>query len=274
MLLDSTDGFAGLGSSCIQHLRDEYGKSILTFPTFDGTSTEPTAAELVKIVNTVLCWQTIGEHSSLFSPLGCRNEIWPQTGNSREFSNITYDPRIKYQTAAILATAIDTMSLRYRQKNYPMSALSDLCADLNKVGRKAVAMSLNLPFPMTTKRDLIDVLDDLEGPLWTSLTPYCDISADKNYQSLSLRGISEDRLKRPIKDAGKQMEKAAYRCSTVHEMMSLFLSCSCHASATYLTNITTPLGIKHPYPKIFNKNVLKNGDIADSPVGQGELFQK
>ncbi|XP_033211026.1 protein misato isoform X2 [Belonocnema kinseyi] len=268
VLLDSTDGFAGLGSSCIQHLRDEYGKSILTFPSFDGANSQPSAADLVKTINTVLCWQSIGEHSSLFSPLGCRNEMWPRSGNEREFSNVTYDPQIKYQTAAILATALDTMSLRYRQKNYPMSVLSDLCADLNKVGRKAAAMSLNLPFPMTAERDFIDILDDLEGPLWTSLTPCCDISTDKNYQSLSLRGIPEDRLKRPMKKAGKQVEKAAYRCSTVHEMMSLFLSCSCHASATHLTNITAPLGIKHPYPKIFNQNVHKNGDVADSSVGE------
>ena len=272
MILDATDGFAGLGSSCIQYLRDEYGKSILTFPTFDGTSTEASAAELVKIVNTVLCWQQVGEHSSLFSPLGCRQEIWPRSGASRKFSNITYDPQLKYHTSAILATAIDTLTLRYRQKQYPMSALSDLCADLNKLGRKAAAVSLNLPFPMTVKRDLIDILDDLESPLWTSLTPCCDIPTEKNYQSLTLRGVPENRLKRPVKDAIKQMAKSAYKCSTVHEMMMLFLSCSCHASATHLSNITAPLGIKHPYPKFFNNNVLKNGDIAEWPVGEGKHF--
>lgn len=266
VILDSTDGFAGLGSSCIQYLRDEYGKSILSFPTFQGTNIEPTAGDLIKIVNTVLCYQHIGENSSLFCPLGCREEIWPRSGKYRMFKNMTYDPQLKYHSAAILATALDTLTLRYRQKQFPMSALSDLCADMNKLGRKAAAMSVNLPFPMTMERDLIDILDDFDETLWTSLTPCCEISPDKNYQSISLRGIPEDRLKRPLNEAQNQLSKAAYKCSTVHEMMSLFFSCSCHASATYLTNISAPLSIKRPFPKIFNNQVTKNGNISEAPT--------
>ncbi|XP_051166015.1 protein misato [Leptopilina boulardi] len=269
VILDSTDGFAGLGSSCIQYLRDEYGKSILSFPTFEGTNIEASAADLIKIVNTVLCYQQIGENSSLFSPLGCREEIFPKTGKFRKFQYLDYDPQLKYHSAAILATALDTLTLRYRQKKFPMSALSDLCADMNKLGRKAAAMSLNLPFPMTVERDLIDILDDLEEPLWTSLTPYCEISTDKNYQSISLRGVPENRLKRPLNEAQNQLSKAAYKCSTVHEMMSLFFSCSCHASATYFTNISAPLTTKRPFPKIFNNQVMKNGNISDTPNNDG-----
>lgn len=269
MILDATDGFAGLGSSCIQYLRDEYGKSILSFPTFEGINTRPSAAELIKLVNTTLCYYHIGENSSLFSPLGCRKKIYPRGDIYRNFQHLQYQPELKYHTSAILATALDTLTLRYRQKEFPMSALSDLCADLNKWGRKAAALSVNLPFPMTTKRDLIDILDDLDEPLWTSLTPYCEISTDKNYQSMSLRGIPEDRLKRPLNEAQNQMSKAAYKCSTVHEMMSLFLSCSCHASATHFTNISAPLTIKHPFPKIFNSHVMRNGNISETPNDEG-----
>ncbi|EGI70724.1 PREDICTED: protein misato [Acromyrmex echinatior] len=267
VLMDSVDGFAGLGASCVQHLRDEYGKSILAFPCLDFNNAEPSASDLVKVVNTALCWQHIGENSSLYSPLSCGQVDWPFGADSRKFENITYSPELKYHSSAILATALDTLSLRYRTKKYPSASLSDLCADLNKLGRKAAATSLSLPFPMKMKMDLIDVLDEFEGSLWTSLTPSCDIPMDNNMQSIALRGISEDRIKRPIHEASKQISKPAYRCSSVHEMMTLYLACTCHASATYLSNIEAPLKITLPYPKIFNNNVTKDGNIASWPVG-------
>ncbi|XP_050584260.1 protein misato [Bombus affinis] len=267
IILDSMDCFAGIGASCIQHLRDEYGKSIVSFPCIDSKKTEPSTSNVIKILNTALCWQHVGEYASLFSPLCCGETAWPQIGEPRIFNHLTYNSEVKYHSSAILATALDTLTIRYRRREYPNVVLSDLCADLNKLGRKAVATSLTLPFPMTAKADLIDVLDEFEGPLWTSLTPNCDIPMDKNMQSIVLRGISEERLKRPISDAMKQMSKPAYRCSTVHEMMMLYLACTCHASATYLSNISSPLNIKPPYPKIFNNNITETGDVIGWPVG-------
>ncbi|XP_012270031.1 protein misato [Orussus abietinus] len=268
VIMDSTNGFGGLGTSCIEHLRDEYGKSILAFPVIDSRNAEPSASDLVKVINIALSWQHTGEYASLFSPLCAGDKGWLQAGNPRHFNNLNYDLNLKYHSSALLATALDTLTLRYRQKEYPLSSLSDLCADLNKMGRKAAATSLTLPFPMTAKRDFIDVLDDFEGSMWTSITPSCEISTDRHMRSLALRGIPEERLKRPLHDARRQMAKPAYRCSTVHEMMSLYLAYTSHASATHLTTIKAGLKIKVPYPAIFNNNVHGNGDIAAWPVGE------
>ncbi|CAK9805721.1 Protein misato [Anthophora quadrimaculata] len=267
IILDSGDGFAGLGTSCMQYLRDEYRKSILSFPCMDSKKIEPSMTNMIQALNTALCWQSMDEHASLYSPLCCGQTAWPQVGDSRIFNHLTYNSELRYHSSALLATALDTLTIRYRRKEYPNVVLSDLCADLNKSGRKAAATSLTLPFPMTAKADLIDVLDDFEGTLWTSLTPSCDIPMDKNMQSIVLRGIPEERLKRPITHAIKQMSKPAYRCSTVHEMMMLYLSCTCHASATYLSTISSPLNIKSPYPKIFNNNISETGDVMGWPVG-------
>ncbi|XP_046489750.1 protein misato isoform X1 [Neodiprion pinetum] len=268
VILDSTNGFSGLGSSCIQHLQDEYGKSILAFPVIDGKNFNKSLNDLFKVLNTALCYQSIGEHCSLFSPLCVGQNGWPQAGACRQFNHLTYNSELDYHTSSLLATALDTISLRYRQKEFSTSALSDLCADLNKLGRRAAATSLSLPFPMTAGQDLIDVLDDHEGPLWTSLTPSCDISMDKSMQSLVLRGIHHERLKRPPHEAKLQQRKAAYSCSSVHEMMTLYLACSCHATATHLTNLKAPLTIKEPYPNIFNNNIHQNGDLSPWPVGE------
>ncbi|KAI4499578.1 hypothetical protein M0802_005474 [Mischocyttarus mexicanus] len=267
VLVDSTDGFAGLGASCIQHLQDEYGKSVITFPCIDGQNTDLSTSDIIRAINTALCWQQLEEHSSLFSPLCCGQSGWPQIGNPRNFDNLNYQLGLKYHTSSILATALDTLSLRYRRKEYPNVNLTDLCADLSHNG-KTVITSLCLPFPMAVKQDLIDILDDYEGSILTSLTPSCNIPIDRNMQSIALRGIPEDRLKRPIDKAKKQMSKPAYRCSTVHEMMTCYLAYAYQSSATYLSTIESSLKIKPPYPNIFNNNVTETGDIASWPVGE------
>lgn len=242
----------------------------MTFPCLDFNNSEPSASDLIKIVNTALCWQDIGEYSSLYSPLSCGQVGWPFAADSRKFENITYRPELKYHSSAILATALDTLTLRYRTKKYANASLSDLCVDLNKLGRKAAATTLSLPFPMKTKMDLIDILDEFEGSLWTSLTPSCNIPMDYDMRSLVLRGIPEERLKRPCHECPQQqLNKPAYKCSSVHEMMTFYLMCTSHASATYLSNIEAPLKIPLPYPRIFNNNVTEDGNITNCPVETG-----
>uniref|UniRef100_A0A0C9RQ27 Mst_0 protein n=1 Tax=Fopius arisanus TaxID=64838 RepID=A0A0C9RQ27_9HYME len=271
VLLDSTDAFAGLSTSCIEHLHDEYTKSIVAFPLIESRNSKPSASDHLKAVNIALCYQQLNEHVSLYSPLSCGENGWLSSGAPRVLPYLTYNQDLRYHTSALLATTLDTLTIRYRHKQHTMSSLSDLCADLNKSGRKAAATTLSLPFPMTVKRDLIDILDDLENestPLWTSLTPRVTVSGDSCMQSLTLRGVREDRLKRPVPEARKQMAKPAYRCSTVHEMMSMYLAYSCHASATHLTTLESGLKVSAPFPKIFKDNIHGNGDIAGWPVGE------
>ncbi|KZC11030.1 Protein misato like protein 1 [Dufourea novaeangliae] len=160
---NSVNGFGGLGASCIAHLYDEYGKGIISFPCMDSMTTRSSKLGSIRAFNTALCWQHIEEHSSLYSPLCCGQTGWSQSENPRMFEHLTYDPELKYHTSAILATALDVLTMRYRRKEYPNVVLTDLCADLNKLGRKAAATSLTLPFPMTPKMDLIDVLDEFTG---------------------------------------------------------------------------------------------------------------
>lgn len=273
VLVDADNGFGGLAASCLQYLTDEYGKCIITWPVLDSAHRDPSPSNVVKLINTVLLWHQMGEYSSLFSPLCCDIDGWFVPGAQRVFTNVTYKSSLKYHTSALLATALDTLTLRYRHKRYPMSVLSDLCADLNKLGRKAVATSLCLPFPISLNQDLIDMLDNIDGTCpWTSLSPRCNPSVDNVVmQSLALRGISEKRLKRPMQEAAKrQIENPAYKCSTVHEMMSLYLNYTCHSSASHLTNIEQALEIKDPYPRLFNNNVGHDGNLSNAIRTEGK----
>lgn len=84
--------------------------------------------------------------------------------------------KLPYHSSAILAAALDTMTLMYRLKGNDLS-LPDLCADLGANGRKVACAGLCLPFSLNSDADLIDCLDKWEGPLLKSITPQCSIGA-------------------------------------------------------------------------------------------------
>lgn len=120
---------------------------------------------------------------------------------------------------------------------------------------------------MQENADLINILNDWEGPLWQNLTPNCSLGTDKMMQIVSVRGISEDRLKRNSYDdkSKKQREMPAYRCETVQEMITFYLSCVSYCTASNICNISSPLSVQKPFPNIFDNTVGENGDILDFP---------
>lgn len=83
-----------------------------------------------------------------------------------------------YHTSAILASALDTFTLKYRLKNSNYT-LQDLCADLSPHNRKLAAASLCLPFSFNEGGYFIECLDNWDGPLTKSITPSCEIGITK-----------------------------------------------------------------------------------------------
>lgn len=88
-----------------------------------------------------------------------------------------------YHSSAILAAALDTFTLKHRLKSSAFT-LSDLGADLTRSGRKAVAASINMPFPMKENSDLLECLDNYQEPLYHSITPNCDIGKLKTTKNI------------------------------------------------------------------------------------------
>lgn len=172
-----------------------------------------------------------------------------------------------YHSSAILAGGLDTLTLPYRLKSSNYN-LADLSVDLTRQGRKVVAASLCLPFSFNKGADLLDCLDNWDGPLSQSITPDCTIGSDRLMQIISLRGIPESRLKRSFNTAGQQQNTPAYKCKTVNEMLSYYMSCTCYASATNITNIQKPLNVVKPFPNIFHSSVGIDGNIHPEPRPQ------
>lgn len=269
-LFDAVDGFSGLSIKCLEHLEDEYSKSILAFPlippyvkTFQFADEAMSIS--IRLVNTAFSYAKLSEHSSLFVPLSTMSRAWRDIEDPRSFANINYDSQNLYHSSAILATFLDTSSLRYRLKDsIATSFLPGFCSELNCYNRKMAGAKISLPLPMNVKEDFIDFLDHFEGQMMESLTPGVNVGTDRIIQSVVARGVPKSRLKRPLEHAKNQMKMAAYKCSSVSEMLQLYYQCSNYASLSHVTAVTEPMKLKSPYPKeFFDERFASSGFLKE-----------
>lgn len=268
---DCIDGYAGLALGCIEHLTDEYTKSILAYPIIpsyfpdNNPSTEEereksTLRDSIRLVNIALSIEELSQHVNLYVPLCTGEKGWRKPGNPRLFDYITYKPDLYYHSSALLASALDTLSQKYRHKSNTYT-MSDICADMTGYGRKMAAASLGMPFAIGESEYLIEYLNNATKPLYKSLTPNCKIATDKLFQLITVRGIPESYLKAPLKEAKEQMNLPAYRCSNVKEMFELYFQANNFLSATNVTVCEKPLELKTPFPQFFSDSLNKYGFV-------------
>lgn len=106
ILTDSTNAFAGLTSSCIEHLRDEYTRqSILMVPLipsyFSDNDFNTESEEIqslindsVRVVNLANAFNEFSTYCNLVVPLSTSQMGWRQPGPRREFQHINYNVSI------------------------------------------------------------------------------------------------------------------------------------------------------------------------------------
>lgn len=267
-IFDISNGFAGLSMSCMEYLNEEYAKSTMAVPVFTPKSVfyenaDEAMSNAIRIVNIALTYNGLIEHSSMFLPLSLRAREWKTPGESRKFPQLTYKSDNLYETSAIIATYLDTLTLKYRFKN-TASYLPGFCSDLTNYGRKLTAGAMSLPFQMQSEEDLIDCLDRVEGDLFTQISPNTQIGTDYVVQSAFVRGIPKNRLKRPMQSAKLQMKMAAYRCDSVSEMFQLYFQCKNHASLAHVAAMPTAMATKLPYPsEMFDSKITFDGFLGD-----------
>jgi hypothetical protein len=266
ILLDGSDGFAGLGTSAVEYLEDEYStKSKLVFPSIpsDFSNTTP-LQDNMRILNIALAFHSLAEHSCLFVPLCLGSSGWKQPGVPREFPHLQYNKSLAYHSSAILAAALDTATLRYRMRTGTYTCLSEMTNSLSMLGRRVAVASLGLPFAMGYNAYLLDTLEKWEGPLWQTLSPGCNLQDDRIWmQSVVLRGVPEVRLRSAQTDGSmKQDTNAAHTCTSIQEILSLFLSCCSYATASHVTSAYSPCNVTSPFPQIFSDFVGLDGSIS------------
>ncbi|GBP63300.1 Protein misato [Eumeta japonica] len=277
---DCTDAFSGLALSCTEYLCDEYAKSILVHPIIashfpdnnpqnEDDREKSTLKDSMRLVNIALSIERLSQYATFFVPLCTSEKGWRKPGNPRPFEYLNYNPELYYHSSAILASAIDTLSQKYRHISNSYT-ISDICADMTGYGRKMGAASLGLPFAMKESDYLIEHLNNVTKPLYTSITPSCKIATDKIFQIVTVRGLPESYLKAPPKEANKQQNLAAYRCNSIKEMFELYLQSTNFLSATNVEIVNKPINLKTPFPKIFSENLNRYGliknDIQQEPI--------
>lgn len=272
MLFDCIDGFAGIAIKCQEELEDEYGKSLFSIPLIPPRVTafkncESQLSKSIRTVNIALTFASMIENStSLFLPLSTMETCWRDVMSPRKFDGVNYLPENFYQTSAILASYLDTLSLKYRLNSSTSTNLTGFCTDLSNYGRKLCAGGLAMPFPMNNTEDLIECLDRSQSKLFTDISPNCNIGSYRVVQSMCLRGVPDSRLKQPLKTSREQSQMAAYRCESSSEMMQLFYQCLNHASLSHCSTAQSGLVCRVPFPMdMFDARISSNGFAFNKP---------
>ncbi|XP_063931550.1 protein misato homolog 1-like isoform X2 [Zophobas morio] len=170
---DTDDCTGGLLTASMTDFLDEYSKRPVAIFSLNHPHRAPTEDLLERsILNQTLSLSglyTLSSHLSLV-PLSVTSE-WGSTLTSqnkyREFADLCYQDYNLYSSSAILATAIDTATLPFRNKNGTLT-FSQLFDYLTFNGRLPVSSCrIKLPFATTTEtlRHILGSLNDFMDPL-------------------------------------------------------------------------------------------------------------
>ncbi|XP_059618838.1 protein misato [Phlebotomus argentipes] len=266
VLFDCIDGFSGLSAKCFEELSDEYGKSILAYPlipphmrNFKNADTIMSCS--IRVVNIALSFVSLIESTSLFVPLSTMAQGWRNVAASRQFPNVSYNPENAYQTSAILATFLDTLTLKYRAKDIlqPL-VLSEFCADLNAYGWKMCAADLGFPFDAQIP-DVSDGLNDLQTkPIFTHLTPNSEISRGQIMKTM-IRGVHRSQIaSTDARGSHQSADLSFFPYGEASFKLQRYLESLKCANSVPVMTYQTPMPVKVPYPdEIFSKNINVSG---------------
>ncbi|KAM8719946.1 hypothetical protein ACLKA7_006064 [Drosophila subpalustris] len=266
VLFDIDDGFSGLASKLLEHLNDEYSRASFVLPlhyprNVSYAQADSRTAQSIRVVNSVLSYSHLSEQASMFTPLSTLSTIWRNnTQQSRHLPGLKWQSDNLYQSSAVLAAFLDTVTLSYRLRQTPETLLR-FCERVAPHGRKLTAAAMSLPLGMQQEQDLIDYLDQsVNTSLLTQLSPGCDPGTSHLVQSVVARGIPYARLKRPMEQAGPQLRMAAYGCDSVSQMLQLYYQCAYHGSLTHAASTPLPLKTQLPFPyEIFEDTIANDG---------------
>ncbi|XP_068934190.1 protein misato homolog 1 isoform X2 [Petaurus breviceps papuanus] len=201
ILCDLHDGFSGLGAKATELLQDEYaGRGILTWGLLPGPYTlgEP-QKNFYRLFNTALGLVNMAAHSSLVCPLSLGGGLGLRPEPPVTFPHLRYDVTLPYHSSALLATALDTITVPYRLCSSPISMMH-LADMLSFSGRKMVSAGASIPFPVAPGHSLPDTLAQFGGTIpWTPLSACGEPSGTRCFaQSVVLRGVDKTRQTRHI----------------------------------------------------------------------------
>ncbi|XP_072167195.1 protein misato homolog 1-like [Diadema setosum] len=258
--LDFYNGFSGLGCGVLEGLADDYhGKGILTAgvaPTcFDDSNP---LLDSYRVINSVLSFSRLVAHSSMFVPLSLASTLWRKVGSPVTFPHLEYKPSLHYHTSAVLACAMDTATLPLRATEGAVS-LSMMTDAIAARGRKIGSLCTSLPLPLHHQSTLADMLSASPLP-WQPVSPHHGMDlVDPFAQSVVLRGVPQNRLKRPP----AANLNPYHSCHDEEEMLRNHLIANYPRTLSSGRCINPPCKTGAPFPHIFDSKVSREGQLMD-----------
>ncbi|XP_048081064.1 protein misato homolog 1 isoform X5 [Ursus arctos] len=267
ILCDLHDGFSGVGAKATELLQDEYsGRGIITWGLLPGPYSlgEP-QKNIYRLLNTAFGLAHMSAHSSLVCPLSLGGSLGLRPEPPVTFPHLHYDATLPFHCAAILATALDTVTVPYRLRSSPVSMVH-LADMLNFSGKKVVIAAATVPFPLVPGQSLPDALVQLGGaPAWTPLSACGDPSGTRCFaQSVVLRGL--DRACHTSQLApGTPLPSPLHACSTGEDVLAQYLQQQQPRVRSSAHLLLAPCKVAPPYPCLFSPSLSRHGLVLDGP---------
>ncbi|XP_057582051.1 protein misato homolog 1 [Hippopotamus amphibius kiboko] len=267
ILCDLHDGFSGVGAKATELLQDEYsGRGIITWGLLPGPYHlgEP-QKNIYRLLNTAFGLVQLSAHSSLVCPLSLRGSLGLRPEPPVNFPHLQYDAALPFHCGAILATALDTVTVPYRLRSSPVSMVH-LADMLNFSGKKVVAAEATIPFPLGPSRSLPDTLMQLgEATPWTPLSACGDPPGTRCFaQSVVLRGLDRACHTSQL-TPGTPLPSPLHACTTGEEVLAQYLQQQRPSVRSSSHLLLTPCKVVPPYPHLFSSSLSQHGLVLDGP---------
>ncbi|XP_019348733.2 protein misato homolog 1 [Alligator mississippiensis] len=275
ILCDMHDGFSGVGAKVTELLCDEYsGRGILSWgltPIISNTG-DP-CKDFYRLMNTVLGTVHVSSHSSLFCPLSLNGSLGLRPQAPITLPYIHYDASLNYHSSAILAAALETMTVPYRLHTSQLSMMQ-LAEALNFSGRKVVAAGAAVPFSVSHGHSLPDALCSYQHAVpWKPLSS-CGEQKDSFCfaQSVVLRGIGkENHISNP--PPGTQPSSALHVYETGEEVLGNYLNMLSPGTLSISHLLQSPCKVQSPYPQFFSPLLNEQGFLLDKPRSHSAVVE-
>ncbi|XP_063482860.1 protein misato homolog 1 isoform X3 [Symphalangus syndactylus] len=254
ILCDLHDGFSGVGAKAAELLQDEYsGRGIITWGLLPGPYHRGEAQRnIYRLLNTAFGLVHLTAHSSLVCPLSLGGSLGLRPEPPVTFPYLHYDATLPFHCSAILATALDTVTVPYRLCSSPVSMVH-LADMLSFCGKKVVTAGAIIPFPLAPGQSLPDSLMQFGGATpWTPLSACGEPSGTRCFaQSVVLRGIDRACHTSQL-TLGTPPPSALHACTTGEEVLAQYLQQQQPGVMSSSHLLLTPCRVAPPYPHLFS----------------------
>ncbi|XP_077112755.1 protein misato homolog 1 isoform X1 [Ranitomeya variabilis] len=265
LLCDIQGGFSAVGVRMAELLHDEYpGRGILSFGTCPAPPEEMDPCKAVyQLLNCILALGPLSSYSSLFCPLSVMSSLGRRSGSLTAFPHLLYNASLHYHSSAVLAVALNTLTVPYRMASSDFSMLH-FAEMMTFSGRKILSASCSVPFPLRSSMCLPDaLLPHLGAAPWCSVSP-CTGDAAIFSQSVVFRGIPEPWHTSDL-HARTRPPSTLHTCETEADVLQRYLSTLYPYTVNTSHVLGAPCTLGPSFPQFFSSYVTKDGFTTVKP---------